>query len=84
MPGAELIAEPVYAERRRRVEQACFNAGKQVIKEGKINIKFMETVSDVEIAQKKFQEQADYFWASLDGKASYLKNSPKLEYNNNI
>ncbi|MBW2607118.1 MAG: NAD(P)H-dependent oxidoreductase [Deltaproteobacteria bacterium] len=80
MPGAELIAVPVYAERRRRVEQACSNAGEQVVKEGKINIEFMEAVSDVEITQKKFQEQADYFWESLDGKASYLKSSPKLEY----
>jgi len=42
----------------------------------------MEAVLDVEIAQIKFQEQADYFWESLDGKASYLKNSPKLEYTN--
>jgi len=84
MPGAELIAVPVYAERRRRVEQACSNAGEQVVKEGKINMEFMEAVSDVEITQKKFQEQADYFWESLDGKASYLKSSPELEYNNNI
>lgn len=43
-------------------------------------MEFMEAVSDVEITQKKFQEQADYFWESLDGKASYLKSSPKLEY----
>jgi len=84
MPGAEPFAQPVYAERRRRVEQACSNAGEQVLKEGKINMEFMEAVSDVGITQKKFQEQADYFWESLDGKASYLKSSPKLEYNNNI
>jgi len=84
MPGAELIAVSVYAERRRRVEQTCFNAGERVVKEGKINIEFMEAVSDVEITQKKFQEQADYFWESLDGKASYLKSSPELEYNNDI
>jgi len=50
------------------------------MKEGKINREFMEAVSDVEITQKKFQEQAGYFWESLDGKASYLKSSPKLEY----
>jgi putative NADPH-quinone reductase/putative sterol carrier protein len=80
MPGAELISQPVFAERRRRVEQACYNAGEQVVKAGKINMEFMEAVSDVEITQKKFQEQADYFWESLDGKASYLKSSPKLEY----
>ncbi len=82
MPGAELIAQPVYAERRKKVEQACLNAGAQVVQENKINTEFMKTVSDVGITQKKFQEQADYFWESLDGKSSYLKSSPKLEYAN--
>ena len=84
MPGAELIAVPVYAERRMRVEQACYNAGEQAVKSGEIDTTFMETVSNVEISQKKFQEQADYFWESLDGKGSYLKNSPKLEYADDI
>jgi len=84
MPGAELIVQPVYAERRRRIEKICSSAGEQVVKEGKINIEYMEAVSDVEITQKKFQEQADYMWESLDGKASFLKNFPKLEYTNDI
>ena len=79
MPGAELISQPVYAERRKKIEQVCYNAGEQVVKEGKINMEFMEAVSDVEITQKKFQEQADYVWESLDGKGSYLKSFPKLE-----
>ena len=39
-------------------------------------------VADTEITQKKFQEQADTFWESIDGKSSYLKSAPKLEYNN--
>lgn len=78
MPGAELISQPVYAERRMKIEQVCYNAGEQVVKEGKINREFMGAVSDVEITQKKFQEQADYFWESLDGKASYLKSSFKM------
>jgi len=82
MPGAELIAQPVFGERRIRVEQACHNAGEQVVREGKIDTTFMETVSNVDVTKKKFQEQADYFWESLDGKASYLKSSPKLEYTN--
>jgi len=80
MPGAELIAQPVYAARRKKIGQVCYNAGEQVVKEGKINMQFMEAVSDVEITQKKFQEQADYFWESLEAKASYLKSFPKLEY----
>jgi len=80
MPGAELISQPVYAERRERIEQACSNAGEQVVKEGKVNMAFMRAVADAEITQKKFQEQADSFWESLDGKSSYLKSAPKLEY----
>ena len=80
MPGAELIAQPVYGERRKRVEQACYNAGEQAVKDGQIDMAFMEAVSDPEISQNKFQEQTDYFWKSLDGKASYFKISPKLEY----
>lgn len=79
MPGAELITVPVYEQRRKKIEQVCFNAGEQVVKQGKINKAFMESVSDVEITQKKFQEQANYMWESLDGKASYLKNFTKLE-----
>ena len=80
MPGAELIAQPVYEERRKRVEQTCYDAGEQAVKDGQIDMAFMEAVSDPEISQTKFQEQTDYFWESLDGKASYLKAYPKLEY----
>ena len=80
MPGAELISQPVYEERRMKIERACSNAGEHVVKEGKVSREFMRVVSDVEITQKKFQEQADYFWESLDGKASYLKSTHKLEY----
>ncbi len=80
LPGAELITQPVYGERRKKIEQACFQAGKQAVAEGKIDSGYMQTVANVEITQTKFQEQADYFWESLDGKQSYLKNTPKLEY----
>jgi len=80
MPGAEMIAQPVYSERRKKIEQACFQAGKQAVAEGKIDSGFMQTVALMEIAQTKFQEQADYFWESLDGKKAYLKNTPKFEY----
>ncbi|MBW2217789.1 MAG: hypothetical protein JRF34_11465 [Deltaproteobacteria bacterium] len=43
-------------------------------------MEFMEAVSDIETLQNKFKEQADYFWEPLDGKTSYLKVSPRLEY----
>ena len=81
LPGAELISQPVYTERRQRIEQACHQAGKQAILEGKITPVLMETVSDPEISQANFQEYANYFWESLDGKAAYKKGAPKLEYN---
>jgi len=81
MPGAELIGQPVYTERRTRIEQACHQAGNQLVLEGKIDPALMNTVSDAEISQAKFQEYANYFWESLNGKANYLKDAPRLEYN---
>ena len=36
MPGAEMISQPVYADRSKRIEQACFDAGKQAVKEEKL------------------------------------------------
>jgi len=80
MPAAELIAQPVYVERRDRVEQTCYNAGVQIVKQGKIDKEFMQAVSMAEITQEKFQKQANYAWEALDGKASYLKNFPRLDY----
>jgi len=80
MPAAEIIAEPVYGERREQIEQACYRAGGQAVSQGKIDLGYMQTVANIEITQTKFKEQADYFWESLDGTKAYLKNSPKLEY----
>ena len=47
MPEAELIAQPVYAEHRNRIEQACHQAGKQVVLEGRIDPTLMDTVSKI-------------------------------------
>ncbi len=84
LPAAELLAQPVYVERRNKVGQTCYNAGVQIVKQGKIDIEFMQAVSSIEITQKQFQEQANYAWESLDGKKSYLKNFPKLKYAEDI
>ena len=78
LPGAELIAQPIYANRRHAVQQACYDAGKQSVIAGKINVEFMQIVASMEISQAKFGEQADYFWESLDGKSAFLANAPKL------
>jgi hypothetical protein len=75
-----MIAQPAYAERRQRIAQASHLAGEQVVREGKIDAALMDTVSDAEISQVKFQENANDFWGTLDGKAAYLKDAPKLEY----
>ena len=84
MPGAELIAQPVYIERRNSIEQACYTAGVQIVKQGKVDKEFMEVVSDTQITQKEFQEYANYAWELLDGKASYLKDFPRLDYTGSI
>ena len=80
MPAAEIIVHPVYEERRRKIEEVCNKAGRQVVNEGKISMEFMQAVSDPGVTQKKFQEQADMFWKSMEGKTSFYKAAPKLEY----
>ena len=79
LPGAELIAQPVYADRRKKVKQTCYDAGRQCVMEGKIKTESMQTVATMEITQAKFGEQADYFWESLDGKSAFLASAPELE-----
>ena len=77
LPAAEMIAQPVHRERKKNIEMACFNAGVQVIKEGRIDVKFMTEISRQGISQKEFQWQANNFWEMFQGK-SYLKMAPGL------
>ena len=78
LPAAEMLPQPVYKSRRDLVEHSCFDAGVQVVKEGKIDYKYMSAISNPKVDNKTFQKQADTFWANLDGKKSYLKEIIKL------
>jgi putative sterol carrier protein len=78
LTAAEILAQPVYRDRRAKVEQACYNAGVQVVKEGKIDYQHMADVSNPGISHKTFQSQADAFWESMDGKKAYLRGVPKI------
>ena len=78
LTAAEILSQPVYKSRRDKVEKACFDAGVQVVNDGKIDYKHMSNVSNPTISNITFQNQADNFWANLDGKKSYLKEIIKL------
>ena len=78
LTAAEMLPQPVYKSRRDLVQNACFEAGVQVVSEGKIDYKFMSAVSNPRVSNKTFQKQADSFWASLEAKDSYLKKIIKL------
>jgi len=78
LTAAEMLPQPVYKNRKDKVEKACFDAGVQVVNEGKIDYKYMSAVSNPIVSNKTFQNQADNFWASLDGKKSYIKEIVKL------
>lgn len=80
MPAAEIIVQPVYEVRRNKIKTSCFEAGRQVVNEGKIDPEFMQAVSDPGLSRKKFQEQANMFWKSMDGKIAFYKNAPMLKY----
>ena len=78
LPAAELLQQPVYRDRKNRVEEACFNAGIDAVLSGTISKDYMETVGDPGIDQNVFMDQANLFWKSLDGKKSYKKGAPEL------
>ncbi|MCK5876355.1 MAG: NAD(P)H-dependent oxidoreductase [Candidatus Marithrix sp.] len=78
MPAAEMIVQPVYEKRRKIIEIACFNAGKDAVEKGIIDKQYMQAVSFPSVTRTKFQKQADYFWETLDDKGLYLKKVPKL------
>ena len=78
LTAAEVMSQPIYKNRRDLVEQSCFDAGVQVINEGKIDYKYMANVSNPRVDNRTFQNQADTFWATLDGKKSYMREILKL------
>ena len=80
LPASEVLAQPVYGERRERVAKACHAAGVQVVTEGKIDPAFMDAVSNAEISQAKFQALANTYWETMDGKASYHNTARRLDY----
>ncbi|MCP3921573.1 MAG: hypothetical protein GY714_03210 [Desulfobacterales bacterium] len=73
LPAAELLSQPVYIDRRKKVERICYQAGKQIFEDGRIDRSLMKEIQNPEISQDTFQSQADLFWESLDGKKAYYK-----------
>ncbi len=78
LPASEMIVQPVYAERLENISKICYESGKQVVTEGKIDKSHMEAVQDPTVSRDSFQTQANAFWESLDGKKSYLVEVPKI------
>ncbi len=79
LPAAELLQQPVYRDRKNRVEETCFNAGRDAVLTGVIDKEYMEAVADPGVEQEVFMDQANSYWKSMDGKKSYYQGTPKLE-----
>ncbi|MDX2469327.1 MAG: NAD(P)H-dependent oxidoreductase [SAR324 cluster bacterium] len=78
LSAAELLAQPAYATRKRKVEKACYEAGKEAVSQGKISQHWMADVSNVGVSRETFSSQANLFWEQLDGKKAYYKGQPAL------
>jgi len=78
MPAAEMLSQPAYKARRDKIENACFQAGKEAVEKGTIEREYMDTVADPEVSQEKFQELANMFWESMDGKMAFYKAAHPL------
>ena len=78
MPASEMIVQPIYKARRDLIKDLCVEAGKQVVTEGFVDKEIMNKIQDPLVTKETFQQQADAFWESLDGKKSYMANIPKI------
>ena len=78
MPASEMIVQPVYEARKELIKNLCIEAGKQIVTKGFIDKEIMNKIQDPLVSKETFQQQADAFWESLDGKKSYLANVPKI------
>lgn len=81
LPAAEMIAQPVYKSKREKIQKICFNAGFDSVKKGEIKKEYMDIIADPGIDAESFGEQANTYWSTLDGKMSYYRGTPELNYN---
>jgi len=79
MPASEMIVQPVYEARKNLIKDLCIKAGKQTVVKGFIDKEIMNHIQDPLVSKEIFQQQADAFWESLDGKKSYMANVPKID-----
>jgi multimeric flavodoxin WrbA len=79
LTAAEVIVQPVYSKRTEEVKQICEKAGRQIVKEGKIDKELMQRLAFPWASLKRFSEQADAFWRSLDGRERYLTKIHRIE-----
>jgi len=79
LPASEMIVQPIYKERKELIKELCIKAGKQIINKGYIDKQIMNSIQDPLVSKESFQQQANAFWESLDGKKSYMANVPKLQ-----
>ena len=78
MTAAEIITQPVYANRKQRIAHACEVAGKQIIEQGYIDTELMQLVQDPTISIDTFKDQANAFWENLDGQKAYKSEVPRI------
>ncbi len=78
LPAAEMISQPVYRKRRDMVEETCFEAGRQMVEQGEIDVALMKKIQDPGITRDQFSTYSNFYWETLDGKQAFYKGTPQL------
>ena len=78
LPAAEMISQPVFGQRRQMVEDVCYQVGKKLAEEKKIDKQLMVKIQNPDVTQVQFRTQAEAFWQSLEGKMAYYKGTVHL------
>ena len=78
IPAAELLTMPPYRDRKKLIEDSCYAAGQQVVKEGYIDQGFMDDMQRTDVTKSSFRDRANNFWGSLIDK-TYMREYPRLK-----
>ncbi|HCL57750.1 MAG TPA: hypothetical protein DHW82_12190 [Spirochaetia bacterium] len=79
LPCAEILSMPVFKDRLEKVKHACFEAGRQAVREGKIALQRIHEVREVPYDLNEFEKSANFFWKSMEGKASFYESAVPFE-----
>lgn len=80
LPAAEMIAIPLFQDRKSEVATACIAIGQELVRNGCPSVQNMQRISNTGLSEQAFRHMANIFWSEMDNKKAYTTTMNQLEY----